>query len=152
MLQYDFEESVGYWVAMTAHAMHRALNEELAPYGITHRQWQVLAWLSLEGPLPQSELADRMDIEPATLVSVLARMERDGIIGRRTCPEDRRKRVVYPKPKAKAVWEQGVNCARRVRERATRGFAPADRERLKRLLSDVLDNMRAPQRIETEVA
>ncbi len=73
-------------------------------------------------------------------------------IGRRTCPEDRRKRVVYPKPKAKAVWEQGVNCARRVRERATRGFAPADRERLKRLLSDVLDNMRAPQRIETEVA
>jgi MarR family transcriptional regulator for hemolysin len=112
-LEYEFENSVGYWVVMAAHALQRALNEELAPHGMTHRQWQVLCWLAIDGPLPQNELAERMNIEPATLVSVLARMERNGWIGRRACPSDGRRRVVFPKPKAKPIWEQGVQCARR---------------------------------------
>jgi MarR family transcriptional regulator for hemolysin len=152
VLQYDFEESVGYWVVMAAHALQRALNEELAPHGITYRQWQVLAWLALEGPLAQNELAERMDIEPATLVSVLARMERAGWIGRRAASDDRRKRMVFPKAKAEPIWEKGVECARRVRERATRGFPPEDRERLKKLLSAVLNNMRSDHYVEADVA
>lgn len=158
MLEYEFENSVGYWVVMAAHALQRALNEELAPHGMTHRQWQVLCWLAIDGPLPQNELAERMNIEPATLVSVLARMERNGWIGRRACPSDGRRRVVFPKPKAKPIWEQGVQCARRVREQATRGFNADDRERLKHLLAAMLGNLREDgatrheQLLEAEVA
>jgi MarR family transcriptional regulator for hemolysin len=152
VLQYDFEESVGYWIVMSAHALQRALNEELAPHGITYRQWQVLAWLALEGSLSQNELAERMNIEPATLVSVLARMERAGWIGRRACAEDRRKRMVFPKAKSKAIWEKGIQCAHRVREHATQGFTAEEREQLKKLLAAVLNNMRQPQYVEADVA
>ena len=35
MLEQDFEQSVGYWAHMMARAFERALNEELAPHGIT---------------------------------------------------------------------------------------------------------------------
>ena len=80
MLHHDFEESVGYWLITTAHGYQRALNERLAPEGITYRQCQVLGYLALEGPLPQSELAGRMQIEPPTLVGILDRMEREGWI------------------------------------------------------------------------
>jgi MarR family transcriptional regulator for hemolysin len=146
LLQYDFEESVGYWVVMAAHALQKALNEELAPHGITFRQWQILAWLALDGPLSQAELAERMDVEPATVVSVLGRMERDGWITREDCPTDRRKRLVHPTERVKPVWEQGVACARRVRARATRGFKAGDRERLKFLLGSMLDNLQAGRR------
>lgn len=139
--QYDFEESVGYWVVLTAHAMKRALNEELAPHGVTLRQWQVLAWLALDGPLSQIELADRMDIEPATLVSVLGRMERDGWIRRDECPTDRRKRVVSPTAKAEPVWAKGVECALRVRARATRDFTPEQVKQAIALLSAMRDNL-----------
>lgn len=142
MLEYEFENSVGYWVVTAAHAMQRALNEELAPYGMTHRQWQVLCWLAIDGTLAQNELAERMNIEPATLVSVLARMERHGWIGRRVCPNDARRRLVFPKSKAKPIWEKGVQCAHRVRERATKGFTVEDRERLKHLLAAMLGNLR----------
>ena len=148
MLQYDFEESVGYWVVMTAHALQKALNEELAPHGITYRQWQVLAWLALEGPVSQAELADRMDIEPATLVSVLGRMERDGWITREDCLTDRRKRLVHPTPRAKPVWERGAACARRVRATATRGFEPEEVERVKTLLGRMLENLQADHPLE----
>lgn len=141
MLQYDFEESVGYWTVMAAHALHRALSDELAPEGITHRQWQVLAWLAIDGTLSQAELAERMEIEPATLVSVLGRMERNGWIVRRECADDRRKRLVEATPAAEPVWERGVECALRVRERATRGFSDHDRRELQRLLEALRNNL-----------
>ena len=48
-LQFDFEDSIGYWVCMTARALEQALNDELIPHGITYRQWQVLCWLALKG-------------------------------------------------------------------------------------------------------
>ena len=60
MLEYDFENSVGYWLVRTAQACERAVSEELAPEGITYRQFQVLGWLVLEGDLAQNELAERM--------------------------------------------------------------------------------------------
>ena len=143
MLQYDFEESVGYWVVMAAHALQKALIEELAPHGITYRQWQVLAWAALEGPLSQAELADRMDIEPATLVSVLGRMERDGWIVREDCPLDRRKKLVRPTEQAEPVWEKGVACARQVRAKATQGFTPKETALVKRLLGAMRENLAA---------
>lgn len=155
MPQQEFEDSVGYWVVTTAHALQRALNEELAPHGMTHRQWQVLYWLSVDGPIAQNELAERMNIEPATLVSVLARMERNGWIGRRACPNDGRRRLVFAKAKSRTIWEQGMQCLRRVRERATSGFSVDDRERLKDLLSAMLENIRqvpAPRPELVEVA
>ena len=89
MLQYDFEQSIGYWVTFTSNRYQQAVKEELAPYGITFRQMQVLCWLVYEGPLTQVDLADRMMVEPPTLVRILDRMERDGWVRREADPNDR---------------------------------------------------------------
>ena len=56
MLEYDFEKSIGYWVASTAHALRRALDVELSRECITFRQWEVLAWIAAEGEQSQVEL------------------------------------------------------------------------------------------------
>ena len=125
MLQYDFEESVGYWVMLGGQAFQKALNDELLPHGITFRQSQVLGWLVLEGDLSQVELANRMMIEPPTLVGILDRMERDGWISREACAGDRRKKLIRIRPEAATTWAKIVQCARRVRARATRRPFPA---------------------------
>ena len=124
MLEYDFESSVSHSIYMTAHAYERAMNEELAPEGITHRQCQVLGWLALEGGLSQVELSERMSIEPPTLVGILDRMERDGLLTRAACLDDRRRKIVTPLPKAEAVWQKIIACAERVHQRATEGMSP----------------------------
>ena len=141
MLQYDFEESIGYWLTITTQAMHRALNDELAPHGITYRQTQVLAWLAVEGELTQSDLACRMLIEPPTLVGILDRMERDGWITRESSPTDRRKKLIRPNPAAEPVWEKIVSCAKRVRARATRGMTPDEVETALSLLRRIHENV-----------
>ncbi len=142
MLEYDFENSAGFWIMTTAHDYERAFNDELAPEGITLRQCQVLGFLALAGPLAQNELAERMRIEPPTLVGILDRMERDGWIRRTACPGDRRRKLIQPQAAAKPVWERIVKVARRLRGKATRGMTASEKVTLRRLLKLVQKNIK----------
>lgn len=141
MLEYDFENSVGYWICQSSNVFQRAFNEELAPQGMTFRQAQVLGCLALETRLSQTDLADRMRIEPPTLVGILDRMERDGWIRRGGDVSDRRKKLVEATAAAKPAWNKIVAVAKRVRTRATRGMTPNQLAQLKKLLGLVQANL-----------
>jgi MarR family transcriptional regulator for hemolysin len=151
VLEYDFEQSVVYWACMTVRAFERTLNEELAPHGITHRQWQVLGWLALEGELSQVQLAERLQIEAPTLVGILDRMERDGWISRHPDPADRRKKLVRPTARVRPVWAKITAAARRVRARAAEGIAPDQLEAVRKALAVMQENLKAPQPVEEVV-
>ncbi|WP_158633350.1 MarR family winged helix-turn-helix transcriptional regulator [Tautonia sociabilis] len=144
MLHYDFEQSLIYRVCSASQALEKALNDELAPLGITHRQWQVLGWLALEGRLSQSELADRMRIEPPTLAGIVDRMERDGWLERSPCPGDRRRKLLSPTERVAPVWEAIASAARRVRARASQGFSEAELLLLFAALERIRKNITSP--------
>lgn len=141
MLEHDLEQSVGYWTIRAADAFRRAVTNEVSPHGITFRQCQVLGWLAIETPLSQAQLADQMNIEPPTLVGILDRMERDGWIQRAGCPNDRRKKLIYPTDNAQPVWARILECGRRVRAAATRGMSADEVNTLQRLLLAVEQNL-----------
>lgn len=141
VLEYDFQSSVGHALCMTAHRFERAMNDELVPQGITFRQCQVLAWTAFAGEMSQAEMAERMNIEPASLVPVLDRMERDGLIERVTVPEDRRRKNVRVLKKAELLWKKIVASAERVKARATQGLSPDERATLIQLLARVERNL-----------
>ena len=65
MLDYDFENSVEFWLFSTAQEISRVMNEDLAAHGITSRQWAILALITHFGELSQRELAERMSVESA---------------------------------------------------------------------------------------
>lgn len=141
-LTFDFQNSIGHSICRAAHLFERAMQEELEPTGITFRQCQVLAWLAIEGNvLSQVELAERMNIEPPTLVSALDRMERDGLVVREGCPDDRRKKLIQPLPKAAEVWTEIMACGERVRARAAHGMSAAEIAQLNGLLRRVAGNL-----------
>lgn len=142
-LEYDFENSIGFWLITGSQAYQRAVNDELAPQGITYRQCQVLGMLSLLGPISQAELAQKLDVEPPTLVGILDRMERDGWIRREACAEDRRRKFVHPTANAEPIWNKITAAARRVRARATRGLTAAQVGQLRELLEVVRRNLEA---------
>lgn len=140
-IEYDFEESVGYWTVLAAQAYQKTLNDELAPHGITFRQSQVLGWLILDGELSQVELATRMMIDPATLVGVLDRMQRNQWISRESSLHDRRRKLIRLNPQARDIWKQVAACARRVRGRAVVGLSERQVAALKKTLRAVLQNL-----------
>lgn len=148
-LSFDFDESIGYWMTLATQAYHRAVSDELVPHGITYRQSMVLGWLALEGELTQAELAAKMMVEPPTLVGILDRMERDGWISRHGCPGDRRKKIIRASEAAEPVWEKIVECATRVRGQATHGLSERQLAMLKKLLRQVLQNLKTPHAAST---
>lgn len=124
MLEYDFHNCVTYWVNRTADMLKQEMNAQLSQRGITLRQVQVLGSIALEGSLSQVELAERLGIEPPSLVPVLNRMEKDGLIERVLCTEDRRRRLICPLPKAQKHWDEIVAIAREVRAAVTVDLSP----------------------------
>ncbi|HAH49185.1 MarR family transcriptional regulator [Gimesia sp.] len=141
MLEYDFKQDCGYWVHMTAHRLENAVNAELQNEGITYRQCQILALLALEGEQSQGELAQRMRVQPPSIVVVLERMERDGLIKREVDPEDRRKRIVSPTKAALPVWNRIVKCFRAVRNQLERGLSESEVKALRSMLQRVDANL-----------
>lgn len=141
MLEYDFENSVGYWLLLAQQAYARQFNARLAPHGITYRQMQVLGWLAIEGELTQADLAARMMIEPPSLVGVLDRMESSGWIARRACPDDRRKKWIVARPAAQQAWKKIVSCGKDLREQATNGLTKAEIAKLRKMLAVVHANV-----------
>lgn len=140
-MKYDFESSVGYWVTIVSLAYRKALNEELAPHGITFRQSQVLGWLVHDGVLSQSSLAAKMEVEAPTLKGLVDRMEAAGWVKRCNCMDDRRKKLISMTSAAEPVWQKIADCARKVRREATAGLNQDETSQLLQLLRTVHNNL-----------
>jgi MarR family transcriptional regulator, transcriptional regulator for hemolysin len=67
-----------------------AFNQQVTANGLTYPRARALLRLSRRECMPQSELAYELELEQATLVRLLDRMEENGIIERRPDPSDRR--------------------------------------------------------------
>ncbi|SEJ83004.1 Transcriptional regulator SlyA [Marinovum algicola] len=80
----------------------------LSPHGITRSQWWVLAFLTRQDGLPQSELAHELDVGKVALGALIDRLEVAGLVRRRADKKDRRVKRIFLTPRAngllKTVW------------------------------------------------
>lgn len=141
MLDYDFDQSVGYWLTMATQSIRRVLSQRLAAQNLTLRQWEVLVWLARSPDMSQSQLADCMGIEPPTLAGVVNRMERDGWLVKTNCDEDRRRCRLHPTPKSEEIWKGSISVAHAVRAQAVVGISPDDILALKRICETIRENL-----------
>ena len=124
MTKYDFENSVGFIVNTTAKTFQKVLDSELRKnVGVTISQWRVVATLVLHSGLTQKEIADKVGIEGATLVPVIDKMEKEGLLKRKPDSKDRRVNRIYTTPKADSLWTYMTECALRIRKVSTRDIS-----------------------------
>lgn len=139
VLEYDWENSVGYWICTTSHAIRRALSNRLAQERMTLRQWEVLACLSQRQNSSQAEIAECLGIEPHTLTGIITRMERDGWVKRVASATDRRRYFILPTERGHQVWTRAVEWCHEVRTQALTGFS----EQETRLMKELCERIRA---------
>ena len=87
--------SLSWWLIGTGRMWRRLLDERLKFSSQTQPRWRVLAWARLRPGIPQTELAERLDISGPTLVRILDGLARQGMIERRESREDRRVKEIY---------------------------------------------------------
>jgi MarR family transcriptional regulator for hemolysin len=75
---------------MVAHAWRTELDRRLRPSGFSHSRWLLLLQLSRHDGCTHRELAQHMGIESATLVRLVDRMEKEGLLKRSGSETDRR--------------------------------------------------------------
>ena len=127
MTKYDFETSVGFVVNSTAKAFQKALDIELRKnVGVTISQWRVVVMLIQYPGLTQKEIADKINVESATLVPVIDKMEKDGLLKRKPDSKDRRVNRIYLTPKADSLWDSMLECAIHIRKASTKDVSESD--------------------------
>ncbi|CUR51423.1 putative Regulatory protein MarR [Nitrosotalea devaniterrae] len=127
MIKYDFENSVGFVVNTTAKAFQRSFDVELRKnVGVSLSQWRVVGTLVLQPGLTQKEIADKVGIEGATLVPIIDKMEKEGLLKRKPDSSDRRINRIYLTPKADSLWESMIECALRIRKHSAKNISESD--------------------------
>ncbi len=87
---WSLDLSLGFLLSRAARSMKRALDARLTGWNLTATQYIVLVRLWEQDGISFSELGDRLDFDNPTLTGVIDRMERDGLVERRRCHNDRR--------------------------------------------------------------
>jgi MarR family transcriptional regulator, transcriptional regulator for hemolysin len=92
----DLEERFSGALHNTSRAWRQALDRRLKFLGVSQASWMTIAVAAkAKGPLSQSELAQRLDVEGATMVAMVDRLVKAGLVVREPSLTDRRvKRVV----------------------------------------------------------
>lgn len=94
-------------------------------------------------PLPMSELAALLDIEPSNATVVVDRLEADGLVRREPDPEDRRTRLVTATRKGKAMARKAEAILREPPP-SLRALADEDLRALVRILDDATERGAPP--------
>jgi MarR family transcriptional regulator for hemolysin len=92
----DLEERFSGALHNTSRAWRQALDRRLKYLGVSQASWMTIAVAAkARVPLSQSELADRLAVEGATMVAMVDRLVKAGFVIREPSTTDRRvKRVV----------------------------------------------------------
>ena len=109
----DLEERFSDALHSTSRSWRQAVDRKLKYLGVSQASWMTIAIAAkARSPLSQSELADKLGVEGATMVAMIDRLVKAGLVNREGSTTDRRvKRVVltaagmkvYEKVKAEAV-------------------------------------------------
>jgi len=118
-------------------------DQQVRQLGMTRAQWAVLARLEICEGLKQSELAEMLDIQPITLTRLVDRMCDNGLIERRSDPDDRRAKRLYLTPAARPLMERLFVLGRRLMTDVLANVDRADIERMVGQLDVMKENLRS---------
>jgi MarR family transcriptional regulator for hemolysin len=120
-------ESFAETLYLLTNAWKVALDRRLKPLGLSRSKWMLMVTLYKGGEgASQRELAERLGIEGPSLVRLLDRMERDGLVERRAVDGDRRMKAVHLSPRGQSQLETIRNIAAQLRQDLMAGLPAAD--------------------------
>src|SRR5471032_947896 len=103
----DLEERFSDALHSTSRAWRQALDRRLKYLGVSQASWMTIAIAAkARSPLSQSELADRLGVEGATMVAMVDRLVKAGLVIREASTTDRRVKRVVLTPAGLRIYEK----------------------------------------------
>jgi DNA-binding MarR family transcriptional regulator len=102
----DWDLRLGYLIHDVSRLRRMMFDRALAPLGITRSQWWVLAFISRKDGLPQTQLANELDVGKVGVGALIDRLESSGFVLRQADPVDRRVKRVFVTKQARGFLEK----------------------------------------------
>src|SRR5260370_42451530 len=113
---------VGYLLVQVMKVHRKPADTGVNDFGLHVGQELILLWLYEQDGMTQSELADVLGVEAATVTKVLHRMEAAGLIERRQDSADARVSRVYLVPKSRQLIEPLRSLWAEVQQKTIKGL------------------------------
>jgi len=143
MKRENVERNFGFLVHDIARLMRTNYDRRVKRLGLTRSQWWVITNLYRNDGLTQSELAEALDIERASLGRLLDRLEANGWVRREPCHRDRRAKRVRLTNEVGPVMREMRAIAAGLRSDAMSGLAPGEQEAFVDVLLAIKSNLLA---------
>lgn len=124
----DWELRLGFLIHDVSRLRRSAFDRSLKPLNVTRSQWWVLAYLSREDGMTQSQLAEELDLGKVAVGGLIDRLEKAGLVRRDPDASDRRVNRVFLEPKSKQLIAKMRKVSHRLNEQILDGLADADLE------------------------
>jgi MarR family transcriptional regulator for hemolysin len=144
MFQEDLSRNFGFILNDVARLLRTAFDRRVKSLGLTRSQWWVLNHLFRNDGATQSELADILEIEKATLGRLLDRLEQKGWIERQAAAGDRRAKRVFLTEEVEPALKAMRTAAAELRRDALVGLSTEDQTRFVDALLAVKANLSRP--------
>ena len=99
----DWELRLGFLIHDVSRLRRSAFDRCLKPMNVTRSQWWVLAYLSRQDGMTQSQLAEELDLGKVAIGGLIDRLEKSEFVRRGADPGDRRVNRVFLQPKSKQL-------------------------------------------------
>ena len=138
----DLSEHLPYLINRVGSALvARFSADALAGAHVSVASWRVLAALSGNGGLRQTDLAEMTSIDASTLSRLITRLVHDGLVRRTRSKKDSREVAVALTRKAEALLRKLVPVALRLQTLSTQNLSQRDLAALKRVLRQMHANL-----------
>jgi MarR family transcriptional regulator for hemolysin len=154
MPNFSIERDLAFLLSDTARLLRTYADQEAREFGMTRAQWAVLFRLQRAEGLKQSELADILEVQPITLTRLIDRLCDNGLIERRSDPNDRRAKRLFLTPAARPVLERLNVVGETMMAGVLAGVDRSTREAVAGALETIKNNLRQAiqDRVEAELA
>lgn len=141
MRKLDLSDSLGSMIFLASKSMERAAEHELRQkLGLTSAQWKIILALNLFEGLNQKELADKIYVDTSTLVPIIDKMEKNGLIDRRPDPNDRRHNRLFLTKKSESTVDAIIEEILQLRKMVFKGLSKEEQESMRPLLKKIINN------------
>ena len=124
---------------LTAHHWRLAVDRRLRGLGMSQASWLAVAAIARnQTPISQSELAQELGIENATLVPLINRLVEQQLVQRVLTDQDKRKRLLVATDQGMALYHQVKTVADDLREEILSVISPEEQAQTRRVLEKLL--------------
>lgn len=132
-------DNIGFYIKWLSENMTRNMNKRLKDIDLTYSQMRALMYLlkHKNETVIQKDIEKFLGLTHSTVIGLLQRMEKKGLIYMETNPTDHRCRIVKPCEKAFKIGDKILKIRELHEAEITKNLTPSQVEELKKLLKTV---------------